>query len=707
MSWREKIKSLLQNLRYVKQERGAIFVLTALLLPVLFGFLGLGYDVGNLYMHKARLQNTADAAALAGARGYVNKLSENALNGYATNATTAQKDDAKTQLKVEAERYIRENSPLFVNKTGRKEEFAFGTRTISKDETTKKTNTVEYFRVILREPVNLHFLPVIGIKNSAEVSVYATAKLSDTETTEGSGSLTPVDAENKPVVIAGSNFYDVTNHTSVPTVENDPNHEHDDERNYYNVSTVYVAPGATIKANKDKNGKNIVYTNTDGIGSADVVEADYNFMALATEIKKIFKNKQQKLKNDIANSTETEIKAKLKTEYDKELITYNSLKTQYDNEKSEYDRVQAEYEQAYQTWQAAYGYATRLEEIQAIWDAGVGKYVKDSNYKTHWNVDTAYEAIKQMWLNDGKPFTQSEEVFSKVFKNKDNLYAMYDKPQFDWQANQYEGLWMGEPPPETPTITAPVAPVAPKSVDERYEKLMSHINDEYYMTYHGDRIDPFKSSVISADTSLSGSEHSYFYLSWKAAGYNAPQTSVLIDGFYVNPAEGITTDTPFYLFIENDVDLVNFEIKNTNRPLVLCYLGSSSVHYAFQSGTSINNRNIYRGFIYAPSASGDTHINGNYIDFRGSIVSEKLDIHSQYSVYKYDVEEINKWKKAGLPVTPNIGFVSSSGSTGGETTKPSEKITILDRIRLYLAGSKNDTNYYKNSDIVWTDITSS
>ena len=51
MSWREKIKSLLHNLRYVKQERGAIFVLTALLLPVLFGFMGLAYDVGNLYMH--------------------------------------------------------------------------------------------------------------------------------------------------------------------------------------------------------------------------------------------------------------------------------------------------------------------------------------------------------------------------------------------------------------------------------------------------------------------------------------------------------------------------------------------------------------------------------------------------------------------------------------------------------------------------------
>jgi len=47
-------------------QKGAILALTALLLPVLFGFLGLGYDVGMSYLHKARLQNAADAAALAG-----------------------------------------------------------------------------------------------------------------------------------------------------------------------------------------------------------------------------------------------------------------------------------------------------------------------------------------------------------------------------------------------------------------------------------------------------------------------------------------------------------------------------------------------------------------------------------------------------------------------------------------------------------------
>lgn len=64
----EKLKTIKhkKGLQALREERGAIFVLTALMLPVLLGCMGIAYDVGNLYMHKARLQNVTDAAALAG-----------------------------------------------------------------------------------------------------------------------------------------------------------------------------------------------------------------------------------------------------------------------------------------------------------------------------------------------------------------------------------------------------------------------------------------------------------------------------------------------------------------------------------------------------------------------------------------------------------------------------------------------------------------
>ena len=71
MSFYHKVLEKIKDLKFLKQERGAILVLTALLLPIIFGCLGIGYDIGNLYMHKARLQNVADAAALAGGRAYL------------------------------------------------------------------------------------------------------------------------------------------------------------------------------------------------------------------------------------------------------------------------------------------------------------------------------------------------------------------------------------------------------------------------------------------------------------------------------------------------------------------------------------------------------------------------------------------------------------------------------------------------------------
>ncbi|NLG49996.1 MAG: hypothetical protein GX552_07800 [Chloroflexi bacterium] len=50
-----------------RQETGAVLVQTALLLVVLLLFVGLAVDVGSLYTERQRMQNAADAGALAGA----------------------------------------------------------------------------------------------------------------------------------------------------------------------------------------------------------------------------------------------------------------------------------------------------------------------------------------------------------------------------------------------------------------------------------------------------------------------------------------------------------------------------------------------------------------------------------------------------------------------------------------------------------------
>ncbi len=48
-----------------KQQKGAAFVLTAILLPVMLAFTGIAVDIGCLYMEKGRLQHLADAAVLS------------------------------------------------------------------------------------------------------------------------------------------------------------------------------------------------------------------------------------------------------------------------------------------------------------------------------------------------------------------------------------------------------------------------------------------------------------------------------------------------------------------------------------------------------------------------------------------------------------------------------------------------------------------
>ena len=166
MILRERFKSLLKNLKYIKQERGAVFVLTALLLPVLFGFLGLGYDVGNLYVHKARLQNTADAAALAGARGYVNEMKGTTTGVIAlpteSNETLAKKRSAKSKLVSDADSYIANNNPLFqgkLNDAKGKKFYAIG-KELTGSDSNKDQSFTEYFRVELKR-IFLHNYPSV------------------------------------------------------------------------------------------------------------------------------------------------------------------------------------------------------------------------------------------------------------------------------------------------------------------------------------------------------------------------------------------------------------------------------------------------------------------------------------------------------------------------------------------------------------------
>lgn len=93
---------MLQNLREKMKstQRGAIMVFFAILVPLFLGAIGLAVDAGFLYMQKAKLQDVADATALAGA-GHLNDGDDRdghvasaviafaGANGYEANATSS------------------------------------------------------------------------------------------------------------------------------------------------------------------------------------------------------------------------------------------------------------------------------------------------------------------------------------------------------------------------------------------------------------------------------------------------------------------------------------------------------------------------------------------------------------------------------------------------------------------------------------------
>lgn len=157
-----------------KSQRGAVIVLFALLLPVLFGFMGLGIDVGLAYVEKGKVQDIADAAALAGAA----KLSANGNNNMDA-------IEAAVKRYVEANGIaLGENGMLFkeANKWDAKE-------TLEKDQdalvaygVVRVTNSegvaVDRVRVRVNKRVPVVFLSMVeGIANNMVVSGKAAAEV--------------------------------------------------------------------------------------------------------------------------------------------------------------------------------------------------------------------------------------------------------------------------------------------------------------------------------------------------------------------------------------------------------------------------------------------------------------------------------------------------------------------------------------------------
>lgn len=140
----------------IKEQRGAVIILFAVLIPFLMCFAGLVVDLGNLYAHYSKLQHAADSAALAGGSAYAESGGDlDRANAFAQNYVT--QNDPKASFK----------SPPKIEEKNRK----------------------FYYVVILKERVPLYFLryfPQIG--SDTEISAAACAQISVQRTASGNNS---------------------------------------------------------------------------------------------------------------------------------------------------------------------------------------------------------------------------------------------------------------------------------------------------------------------------------------------------------------------------------------------------------------------------------------------------------------------------------------------------------------------------------------
>lgn len=176
------------------RQKGQILVFTAVLLPLLIAACGFTVDFGNMYMHKSKLQNAADAAAIAG--GYAFRDNKENIDSH-PKADNASKDSAKSNLtKLDG---IGQLYQARMDKDG-----------------------VIYYRVELSESVPVYFLRLFGVGDSTTVSADSIASIVNLGGGKnnifqnlfsfGSGGFTSTNANQNPdnpggSLIGNSSFY--------------------------------------------------------------------------------------------------------------------------------------------------------------------------------------------------------------------------------------------------------------------------------------------------------------------------------------------------------------------------------------------------------------------------------------------------------------------------------------------------------------------
>jgi hypothetical protein len=144
-----------------KAQKGAFLVFTALMIPIIFICAGFAVDLGNAWAYKSKLQNAADAAALAGAKE------------YGDNGTESVDDHKHDEADAQAERFLIAN----LGNDYFKEHLADGSTgkvRYQMKPLTQNDSTKTYYRVYLSAQTDTSFMKMFNYKHM-DVGVEAVA----------------------------------------------------------------------------------------------------------------------------------------------------------------------------------------------------------------------------------------------------------------------------------------------------------------------------------------------------------------------------------------------------------------------------------------------------------------------------------------------------------------------------------------------------
>lgn len=152
-----------------KAQKGAFLVFTALMIPIIFLCAGFALDLGNAWAYKSKLQNAADAAALAGAKEYGD-------NGTET-------PDSHASADAQAERFLIANLGRdYFNK--HLAEGSTGKVRYQMKPLTQKDSTKSYYRVYLSAQTDTTFMKMFNYDHM-DVGVEAVAVVPQKQQEQG------------------------------------------------------------------------------------------------------------------------------------------------------------------------------------------------------------------------------------------------------------------------------------------------------------------------------------------------------------------------------------------------------------------------------------------------------------------------------------------------------------------------------------------